>query len=68
MIVFHGGFPFNEEHFKVWNLEEAEKYLNCFQTEHFDMDPLSQAILWADPDPDLSEGVAPNPMSGRSAL
>jgi diadenosine tetraphosphatase ApaH/serine/threonine PP2A family protein phosphatase len=64
-VIFHGGFPFNEEHFKVWQLEEAEKYLNCFQKEHFDMDPLSQSILWADPDPTLSSGVAPTPQSGR---
>ncbi len=68
VIVFHGGFPFNEEHFKVWNLEEAEKYLNCFQTEHFDMNPLSQAILWANPDPDLSEGCSTESDVGTSTL
>lgn len=63
--VFHGGFPFDPENFKVWAIEEVEPLLNCFKPEYFDMDPMSVSILWADPDPTLSEGVAPNPRTGR---
>lgn len=65
ILVFHGGFPFDPENFKVWKLEEVEPLLNNFKAEYFDMDVLSQSILWADPDPTLPQGVLPNPRSGR---
>jgi predicted phosphodiesterase len=65
VCVFHGGFPFDLENFRIWKIIEIEPLLNCFQKEHFDMDPNSQAILWADPDEFLPSGVQPNPRSGR---
>ncbi|MHA1775216.1 MAG: hypothetical protein DRO88_03680 [Promethearchaeia archaeon] len=64
-LVFHGGIPFDVANYHPVNLDEIEQYLNCYQLEHFDMDVYSQTILWADPDPQLSEPVAPTPRTGR---
>ncbi len=67
LIAFHGGIPFNLEDYAPVNLSTVQDQLNCFHQEHFDMDPLSQTILWSDPDPvGLKEQiVAPSPRTGR---
>lgn len=64
-IVIHGGIPFDVTNYQPVNLESVEPRLNCFQLEHFDMDVYSQTMLWADPDPELNEPVAPSPRTGR---
>jgi diadenosine tetraphosphatase ApaH/serine/threonine PP2A family protein phosphatase len=63
--VVHGGLPFDVNAYEPARLVDIEPKLNCFQREYFDMDPLSTSMLWSDPDPQLTEGVVPNPRSGR---
>ena len=66
VLALHGGIPFDVNNYSPVDLNHIGKKLNCFQTEHFDMDTLSQTILWADPDPiNLTTGVAPTPRTGR---
>ncbi|WP_371805526.1 metallophosphoesterase family protein [Candidatus Lokiarchaeum ossiferum] len=66
ILAVHGGIPFDTKDYKPIKLEQGGSNLNCFQTEHFDMDVFSQTILWADPDPiNLTTGVAPTPRTGR---
>ncbi|MHA1720037.1 MAG: metallophosphoesterase family protein [Promethearchaeota archaeon] len=65
ILGVHGGIPFDLNDYKPLKLQEIEPNLNCYQKEHFEMDKFSQTILWADPDPSLIEGVAPNSKTGR---
>lgn len=65
ILVLHGGIPFNVENYSPIALSEIESQMNCHQKEHFDMDIYSQTILWSDPDPYLTENVAPTPRTGR---
>jgi len=65
ILAVHGGIPFDVNEYRPLKLQDIETGLNCYQKEHFDMDTFSQTILWADPDPKLFEGVAPNPKTGR---
>ncbi|MHA1520024.1 MAG: metallophosphoesterase family protein [Promethearchaeota archaeon] len=66
IVVLHGGIPFDVKNYSPVSLVELEPNMNCFQKEHFDMDPYSQTMLWADPDPHLQEVVAPTPRTGRA--
>ncbi len=68
VFACHGGIPFDVDDYKPLKLSEIEGTLNCFQKETFDMDPISQAMLWSDPDPymlDEEGDVAPTPRTGR---
>ncbi len=65
IVVIHGGIPFDVKNYSPVSLVELEPSMNCFQKEHFDMDTYSQTMLWADPDPQLQEVVAPTPRTGR---
>ena len=66
VFAVHGGIPFDVNNYSPIVLANVEEGLNCFQAEHFDMDALSQTMLWGDPDPTLiSSDVAPTPRTGR---
>ena len=65
ILALHGGIPFDPNNFQAHKLEDIEKSLNCYKQENYDMDELSQSILWSDPDPNLQSGVAPTPRTGR---
>jgi calcineurin-like phosphoesterase family protein len=65
VFVVHGGIPFDVDNYSPLSWAETEPKLDCYKAEHFDMDKISQTMLWGDPDPNLSEGVAPTPRTGR---
>jgi predicted phosphodiesterase len=65
VFVVHAGIPFDVDNYRPIRLADIENTLNCYKAEHFDMDVFSQTMLWADPDPELPEIVAPNPRTGR---
>ncbi len=66
ILALHGGIPFDLNNYSPINLDQIEPKLNNEHIEHYDMDTLSQTILWSDPDPfNLSEGVAATPRTGR---
>lgn len=67
IIALHGGIPFDVNNYAPVNLQNSEELFDCFHQEHYDMDVLSQTILWADPDPSGlgDQIVAPSPRTGR---
>lgn len=70
VLALHGGIPFNiddyDRPYVPFDLGANETQLDCYHAEHFDMDPYSRAILWADPDPQLTHtSVSPTPRTGR---